>query len=101
MKTKYRVYEACLGNYKIGNKKVPIAEIVFILNKYIIAGIVLSTALLHPQSDTLSNNRVRFSNIDSQKLLIKDKILGIMWHPEREKIPAQKDCKLIKNLFSS
>ena len=31
----------------------------------------------------------------------KDKILGIMWHPEREKIPAQKDCKLIKNLFSS
>ena len=27
MKTKYRVYEACLGNYKIGNKKVPIAEI--------------------------------------------------------------------------
>ena len=27
MKNKYRVYEACLGNYKIGKETVPIAEI--------------------------------------------------------------------------
>ena len=27
MKSKYRVYEACLGNYKIGEETVPIAEI--------------------------------------------------------------------------
>ncbi len=29
----------------------------------------------------------------------RDKVLGIMWHPEREKIPLKSDCELIKNHF--
>jgi N5-(cytidine 5'-diphosphoramidyl)-L-glutamine hydrolase len=29
----------------------------------------------------------------------KDKVLGIMWHPERVPIPLNSDCKLIKNHF--
>ncbi|MBC8298271.1 MAG: gamma-glutamyl-gamma-aminobutyrate hydrolase family protein [Pelagibacterales bacterium] len=29
----------------------------------------------------------------------KDKVLGIMWHPERISIPLDSDCKLIKNHF--
>lgn len=29
----------------------------------------------------------------------KDKVLGIMWHPERENPPLQSDCELIKGHF--
>lgn len=29
----------------------------------------------------------------------KDKVLGIMWHPERENPPLQPDCELIKRHF--
>ena len=29
----------------------------------------------------------------------KDKVLGIMWHPERESPPLQRDCELIKGHF--
>ena len=29
----------------------------------------------------------------------KDKVLGIMWHPERENPPLQSDCELIKRHF--
>ena len=30
---------------------------------------------------------------------LKDKVLGIMWHPERENPPLQLDCELIKRHF--
>lgn len=30
---------------------------------------------------------------------LKDKVLGIMWHPERENPPLQHDCELIKRHF--
>ncbi len=30
---------------------------------------------------------------------LKDKLLAIMWHPERETKPHKSDCKLIKNHF--
>ena len=29
----------------------------------------------------------------------KDKVMGIMWHPERETIPLKSDCELIKRYF--
>lgn len=30
---------------------------------------------------------------------LKDKVMGIMWHPERENIPLKSDCELIKRHF--
>lgn len=30
----------------------------------------------------------------------KDKVMGIMWHPERETFPVKSDCDLIKNHFN-
>ncbi len=30
----------------------------------------------------------------------KDKVMGIMWHPERETLPSKSDCELIKSHFN-